>query len=126
MRVVTFSCSDTWLQAGWRPKTCHSAAACVRAWQGSIQHHPACSCTLPYLSIGIAKSSYTLFHKEPPVAGLIGIEYMISTSLWETLPEEEKKYWHSHKYEVCQAPVGLQAPLFDAARLLRPSCRLPS
>ena len=25
---------------------------------------------------------------------------MISTALWETLPDEEKKYWHSHKYEV--------------------------
>lgn len=35
-----------------------------------------------------------------PAAGLIGIEYMISTALFETLPEEEKKYWHSHKYEV--------------------------
>ena len=33
--------------------------------------------------------------------GLIGVEYMIRSSLWETLPEEEKKYWHSHKYEVC-------------------------
>ena len=33
-------------------------------------------------------------------AGLIGIEYMIRSSLWETLPKEEQKYWHSHKYEV--------------------------
>jgi hypothetical protein len=34
--------------------------------------------------------------------GLIGVEYMIRSSLWETLPEEEKKYWHSHRYEVCR------------------------
>lgn len=31
---------------------------------------------------------------------LIGIEYIISEDLFKTLPEEEKKYWHSHAYEV--------------------------
>jgi len=33
-------------------------------------------------------------------ARLIGVEYMISKELFENLPEEEKKYWHSHHYEV--------------------------
>lgn len=31
---------------------------------------------------------------------LIGIEYIISSKLFEKLPTEEKKYWHSHVYEV--------------------------
>lgn len=31
---------------------------------------------------------------------LIGIEYIISPEIFSTLPEEEKKYWHSHQYEV--------------------------
>jgi hypothetical protein len=31
---------------------------------------------------------------------LIGIEYIISKKLFESLPEEEKKLWHSHNYEV--------------------------
>ncbi|KAG9299236.1 hypothetical protein G9A89_013884 [Geosiphon pyriformis] len=33
-------------------------------------------------------------------ARLIGVEYIISAKLFNNLPEEEKKYWHSHVYEV--------------------------
>ena len=33
-------------------------------------------------------------------ARLIGIEYIISRKLFETLPMEERKYWHTHSYEV--------------------------
>ena len=33
-------------------------------------------------------------------ARLIGVEYIISRRLFEALPEEEKKYWHSHRFEV--------------------------
>ena len=33
-------------------------------------------------------------------ARLIGIEYIISEALFNGLPEEEKKLWHSHRYEV--------------------------
>lgn len=33
-------------------------------------------------------------------ARLIGIEYIISSKLFEGLPAEEKKLWHSHKFEV--------------------------
>jgi hypothetical protein len=33
-------------------------------------------------------------------ARVIGIEYIITKKLFATLPEEEKKYWHSHVYEV--------------------------
>lgn len=35
-----------------------------------------------------------------PNAKLIGVEYIISRDLFNKLPEEEKKYWHSHVYEV--------------------------
>ena len=35
-------------------------------------------------------------------ARLIGIEYIISGELFQKLPEEEKKYWHSHEFEVRQ------------------------
>jgi len=31
---------------------------------------------------------------------LIGIEYIISEKVFRTLPEEEKRFWHSHVYEV--------------------------
>src|SRR5690606_38251169 len=33
-------------------------------------------------------------------AKLMGVEYIISERLFKTLPEEEKKLWHSHHHEV--------------------------
>ncbi|CAM1500451.1 Fc.00g096130.m01.CDS01 [Cosmosporella sp. VM-42] len=41
-----------------------------------------------------------LYDSDEPHARLIGIEYMITPHLFETLPPEERKYWHSHVYEV--------------------------
>lgn len=32
-------------------------------------------------------------------AKLIGVEYMITKKLYETLDTEERKLWHSHDYE---------------------------
>ena len=34
-------------------------------------------------------------------ARLIGVEYMITPRLYETLDEQERKLWHSHDYEAC-------------------------
>lgn len=31
---------------------------------------------------------------------MIGVEYIVSERLFKSLPEEEKKLWHSHQYEV--------------------------
>jgi hypothetical protein len=33
-------------------------------------------------------------------AKLMGVEYIITEKLFKTLPTEEKKLWHSHRYEV--------------------------
>ena len=33
-------------------------------------------------------------------ANLVGIEYIISEKLFETLPTNEKSYWHPHNYEI--------------------------
>lgn len=33
-------------------------------------------------------------------ANLIGIEYIISERLFESLPENERQYWHPHNYEI--------------------------
>jgi len=41
-----------------------------------------------------------IYDSPESTARLIGIEYIISERLFLTLPEEEKKYWHSHAYEV--------------------------
>lgn len=47
-------------------------------------------------------------------AKLIGIEYIISRKLFETLPMEERKYWHSHEFEVKSGMLvapGIPMPL---------------
>jgi hypothetical protein len=41
-----------------------------------------------------------IYDSDKPNARLIGIEYIISEELFRTLPEEEKKFWHSPVYEV--------------------------
>jgi hypothetical protein len=33
-------------------------------------------------------------------AKLIGIEYLVSDAVYQTMPTEEKVYWHDHKFEV--------------------------
>ncbi|MGE3808538.1 MAG: DUF1264 domain-containing protein [Gemmataceae bacterium] len=41
-----------------------------------------------------------LYDKAEKTAKLLGVEYIITDKLFQGLPEEEKKYWHPHTYEV--------------------------
>lgn len=41
-----------------------------------------------------------LFDGNTKDANLIGIEYIVSEQLFDSLPREEKSYWHPHNYEV--------------------------
>ena len=41
-----------------------------------------------------------IFDRNAADARLIGIEYIISEERFRRLPEDEKKLWHSHRYEV--------------------------
>ncbi len=41
-----------------------------------------------------------LFDGNTPDANLNGIEYILSEALFETLPEDERRYWHPHNYEI--------------------------
>jgi hypothetical protein len=41
-----------------------------------------------------------LFDGNTKEANLNGIEYIISEKLFQSLPEEEKQYWHPHNYEI--------------------------
>ncbi|KAI9306914.1 hypothetical protein BJ944DRAFT_229076 [Cunninghamella echinulata] len=47
-------------------------------------------------------------------AKIIGIEYIITKNLFDSLPADEKKYWHSHVYEVKSGtlfmPFGSKVP----------------
>ena len=55
----------------------------------------------------------TLFDGNTADANLIGVEYIVSERLFETLPPEEQGYWHPHNYEVLSGSLiapGLPAP----------------
>ncbi|EAU81723.1 DUF1264 domain-containing protein [Coprinopsis cinerea okayama7 len=44
-------------------------------------------------------------------ARLIGVEYMITPKLYETLDPEERKLWHSHVFEVKSGMLIMPSPL---------------
>ncbi|KAM0938340.1 putative Oil body-associated protein [Dioscorea sansibarensis] len=41
-----------------------------------------------------------VYDSDDPLARLIGVEYIVSENIFETLPPEEQKLWHSHAYEI--------------------------
>lgn len=41
-----------------------------------------------------------LFDGNGPEARLTGIEYIVSEKLFQSLPEDEKQYWHPHNFEI--------------------------
>lgn len=45
-------------------------------------------------------SQCLVYDKDDASAKLIGIVYLISDKLFKLLPEDEKKYWHDHVYEI--------------------------
>ncbi|KAG2440150.1 hypothetical protein HXX76_004263 [Chlamydomonas incerta] len=58
-----------------------------------------------------------LYDSAEPGARLIGIEYIISRRMFESLPEEERRFWHSHVYEVKSGMLvapGVPGPAEDA------------
>ncbi|KAL0482032.1 heme-binding protein [Acrasis kona] len=48
-----------------------------------------------------------LYDSPDPDAKLLGIEIMITAEHFDRLPTEEKKYWHSHVYEVKSGQLAL-------------------
>lgn len=66
-----------------------------------------------------------IYDSDQPNAKLIGIEYIVSEKvstvqladaradrtkqIFDSLPAEEKRYWHSHKYEVESGYLQMQA-----------------
>src|SRR2546430_17618640 len=55
-------------------------------------------------------------------ARIIGIEYIVSAKIFESLPADEKKFWHSHNYEVksgaLTAPGAPEAAEKDLMKVL--------
>jgi hypothetical protein len=59
-----------------------------------VELHHYCSC------INDDVWQCLLFDGPTTSSRLVGIEYVISKRIFDTLPKEEQKYWHSHVYEV--------------------------
>lgn len=54
-----------------------------------------------------------LFDGNTRSANLIGIEYIVSEGLFDTLPDDEKPYWHPHNFELLSGQLvapGLPEP----------------
>ncbi|KAK7924546.1 hypothetical protein PG985_006600 [Apiospora marii] len=51
-----------------------------------------------------------LYDGPGPDAKLIGIEYMVTPKVYETLPAEERKLWHSHVFEVRSGMLIMPGP----------------
>src|SRR5438270_1628596 len=63
-----------------------------------------------------------IYDSEKKDARLIGIEYIVSAKIFESLPADEKKFWHSHNYEVksgaLTAPGAPEAAEKDLMKVL--------
>lgn len=51
-----------------------------------------------------------LYDSPNPGARLIGIEYMVTPKIYETLDTEERKLWHSHVFEVKSGMLVMPQP----------------
>lgn len=51
-----------------------------------------------------------LYDSPSPGARLIGVEYMIKPHLYETLPPDERRLWHSHVFEVKSGMLIMPQP----------------
>ena len=51
-------------------------------------------------SIDAQTAQCLLYDGTGPDAKLIGVEYLVSDAIYQTMPEDEKAYWHDHKHEV--------------------------
>ncbi|RUS17485.1 DUF1264-domain-containing protein [Endogone sp. FLAS-F59071] len=58
-----------------------------------------------------------IYDSDEPNARLIGVEYVISARLFDGLPEDEKKYWHSHNYEVKSGILIMPLPSLTPSSL---------
>lgn len=67
-----------------------------------VEAHHFCTCLRPDFHQCI------IYDSGEKNARLIGIEYIITEKLFDELPQDERKYWHSHKYEVESGMLQLQ------------------
>lgn len=62
-----------------------------------------------------------IYDSNRPDAKLIGVEYIVTERVFQTLPEDEKKLWHSHHYEVQSGALLLPGIPEDAEHAMMTS-----
>lgn len=80
--------------------------------QRQVQAHHYCT----HLTEDLAQC--VIYDNDKPNSRLIGVEYIISERVYKTLPEEEKKMWHSHVYEIKSGQLtmpGIPEPIEQIA-----------
>ncbi|GAA6022963.1 hypothetical protein JCM8202_000290 [Rhodotorula sphaerocarpa] len=76
-----------------------------------VSAHHFCSCVRHEEGVHKVRQCI-IYDSDRPDARLIGIEYVVSEDVFRGLPQEEKKYWHSHKYEVESGQLVLKSKNF--------------
>ena len=86
-----------------------ASGPCMPRPDWAVQHHCDAACRMQQVEAhhycGCPSDEFrqcVIYDSDKPDARLIGIEYIISRRLFQGLPQEEKKLWHSHKFEVRQ------------------------
>lgn len=62
--------------------------------QGQMEAHHYCE------NVNEDFKQCVIFDGNGETARIMGVEYIVSDKLFQSLPEDEKKLWHSHVYEV--------------------------
>jgi hypothetical protein len=72
---------------------------------------PCTKCTKePSILIQADLRQCLIYDSHEKDARLIGVEYMVPGDVYRTFPDEEKKLWHSHEYEVKSGMLILPKP----------------
>ena len=93
------------------PGTIHAHVCGFHFYSGEPQRALRVEHYCAHLSSGVMQC--TIYDSDRPEARLIGVEYIIGEAMFMALPAEEKRLWHSHRYEVMSGL--LTAPDADAA-----------
>lgn len=60
----------------------------------AVEAHHYCS------PVGRDLHQCVIYDSDAPGARILGIEYIVGDAIYRALPDEEKKFWHPHTYEI--------------------------
>jgi hypothetical protein len=90
--------ASSWVQKKAPVKSIHNYLCALHFYNGDVDRQIVAHHYCHHLNEDVHQC--VIYDSNAPNARLIGVEYIISERLFKLLPEEERKYWHSHSYEV--------------------------